>query len=115
MKHLLLAFALLAAGAARSEETWNDVPADMIAESLNGRMVRYDDGATQGFGEDGSTLYRGGNVTSGRWKIEGAKYCSTWPPVDKWVCYSLEASPDGQSLRFTGDDGSKTVGHYLSQ
>lgn len=46
----------------------------------------------QFFDVAGSTRYRerGGEETTGRWRVdENGRYCSQWPPSDRWVCYEV--------------------------
>lgn len=46
----------------------------------------------QYFDPSGNTRYRerGANDTEGRWRIdENGRYCSIWPPSDRWVCYQV--------------------------
>lgn len=49
----------------------------------------------QYFDPGGTTRYReqDGNETEGRWRIdESGRYCSLWPPADRWVCYQVVVS-----------------------
>jgi hypothetical protein len=45
--------------------------------------------------------------------VQGDLYCSVWPPSDRWDCYDIARSARGLDIRFTGDDGSVTVGRYV--
>ena len=55
----------------------------------------------QSFGKNGETIYvdASGAKTFGEWLVRGDKYCSLWPPSDRWVCYEIErgAAADGKS------------------
>lgn len=57
----------------------------------------------QFFSKGGQTIYvdSSGQKTFGQWMVRGDKYCSTWPPSDRWVCYGVE---DGKTA-----DGKPTV------
>jgi hypothetical protein len=54
----------------------------------------------QSFARNGETIYvdASGAKTFGEWLVRGDKYCSLWPPSDRWVCYEMEsgASADGR-------------------
>ena len=46
----------------------------------------------QYFDPSGNTRYRerGDEDSEGRWRIdEDGRYCSLWPPSDRWVCYPV--------------------------
>jgi hypothetical protein len=45
--------------------------------------------------------------------VQGDLYCSVWPPSDRWDCHDVARSARGLDIRFTGDDGSVTVGRYV--
>lgn len=79
----------------------------MEPADLAGHLVTYD-GAHQSFAADGSTIYTAQGPSSGRWRDEGGRYCSVWPPSESWACYGLER--DGARVRFVADDGSATEG-----
>ncbi len=79
----------------------------MAPADLAGHVVTYD-GARQSFAAGGGTIYTAQGPSSGRWRDEGGRYCSVWPPSDQWVCFRLER--DGVRVRFVADDGSVTEG-----
>ncbi len=76
-------------------------------EATKGRSLQY-------FDPTGSTTYQGpGEAPSaGRWRVQGDKYCSSWPPSDGWSCYAVEADPDATppTITFVGDSGKKYPG-----
>jgi hypothetical protein len=46
----------------------------------------------QYFDANGTTRYReqDGPPTEGRWRVDAdGRYCSVWPPSDRWVCYEV--------------------------
>ena len=47
----------------------------------------------QSFAKNGETIYidASGAKTFGEWAVRGGKYCSLWPPSDRWVCYGMES------------------------
>jgi hypothetical protein len=55
----------------------------------------------QSFAKNGETIYidASGAKTYGEWLVRGDKYCSLWPPSDRWVCYGMEsgAAADGKT------------------
>lgn len=64
----------------------------------------------QTFSEDGSTNYRAsGRPSTGRWRVEDNRYCSTWntggTPI--WTCY--EVLRDGDMLIWVDPNGERTV------
>ncbi|MCY1125445.1 hypothetical protein OU426_01135 [Frigidibacter sp. RF13] len=112
MKRLIATVLLFSLPSAVLAEDWTRLTGSDVTNALNARHLVYESGATQGFGEDGSTRYTGGGPTMGQWRVKEHQYCSIWPPSDAWTCYDVERSTDGKSLRFTGPDGSQTVGRY---
>lgn len=50
----------------------------------------------QSFAKNGETIYMdaAGAKTFGQWLVRGDKYCSLWPPSDRWVCYRMESGVD---------------------
>jgi hypothetical protein len=87
-------------------DDWVRLDDDGIRAALAGRTLVYEGGSTQSFAAGGSTTYDG---TSGSWQVEGGRYCSVWPPSDRWACYDV--SRDGARIRFS-DGGSDTIGAY---
>lgn len=101
----------LAAQGALAAETWTPVNGEQIKAALTGHTVFYGNGATQTFSASGDTQYDSGHLQPGRWRVDGNRYCSVWPPSDLWACYDVALGADGQAIRFTADDGSTTDGH----
>lgn len=89
-------------------EGWERLDGGALRAALEGRTLVYADGTVQDFGADGQTLY--GAESRGRWRVEGDRYCSVWPPSDRWACYDVER--DGVRLRFLSEEGAETVGVY---
>lgn len=109
----LLALLVLSLGAATADEAWKVLAGAEATKALSGHILAYANGATQTFSPSGDTGYDSGHLQPGKWRIDGDKYCSVWPPSDQWACYKLEASADGKSLRFTAGDGSTTEGQVV--
>lgn len=106
-----LLLALLLASPACAED-WHALDGAAITAALQARVLRYEDGTTQNFFQDGRTLYEAGSGESwGKWWVEGDRYCSSWPPSDHPACYGVEAQ--GLDIRFTGAGGDVTVGRYV--
>lgn len=97
---------MLVPGAAWSED-WAALKGEAIRSALEARVLRYDDGTLQDFRADGRTLY---GDQWGKWSVQGDRYCSLWPPVDRWDCYDVAVS--GLDVRFTSGAGDETVGRY---
>ncbi|MBN8631618.1 MAG: hypothetical protein J0L76_12255 [Rhodobacterales bacterium] len=90
---------------------WTALDDAGITVALAARVLRYEDGSSQNFFQDGRTLYEaGGGESWGKWWVEGGKYCSSWPPSDVAACYAVEAR--GLDVRFTGQGGEVSVGRY---
>lgn len=82
-----------------------------ITAALSARVVQYTGGQRQDFFADGRTVYEsGGSPSWGQWRVEGDRYCSVWPPSDRWSCY--EVASKGLEIRFQ-DGGEATVGQYV--
>jgi hypothetical protein len=107
MKWVLVWVAL--AGTAGAEE-WRPLTGAEIGPALTARVVQYEDGARQDFMADGRTLY---GDSWGKWRVEGDKYCSQWPPSDGWACYGVEVEAAGLDVRFSVDYGEGVVGRYV--
>jgi hypothetical protein len=107
-----LAFGLVAAGTALAED-WTRLTGPEITGALSARLLSYGNGGTQNFHSDGSTLYESGPPSTGRWRVEGDRYCSVWPPQEHWACYDIDRSASGLEIRFIADDGTETVGRYV--
>ncbi|WP_284163155.1 hypothetical protein [Frigidibacter sp. SD6-1] len=112
MKRLIAAVLLSAVPLGAVAEDWTLLKGSDVTNALNARHLVYESGATQDFGEDGSTRYTGGGPTMGQWRVRDDQYCSVWPPAGTWTCYDVERSADGKSLRFTGPGGDQSVGLY---
>ena len=72
-----------------------------IKSALAGKSVKGERRGTpwtQSFGKGGATTYFSeGRPSPGRWRVDGDRYCSQWPPASRWDCYTmtgdLTASP----------------------
>jgi hypothetical protein len=113
MVTLRAALVLAALASTAIADDWNPLAGDEIRHALTARVLAYPGGETQNFFADGRTLYESGHAQWGRWRVEGDRYCSVWPPSDRWDCYRVERAPRGLDLRFLGDDGSVAVGRYI--
>jgi hypothetical protein len=103
---------LLAAPALAQD--WHPLTGGQIKDALSARVLAYPDDKTQNFFADGRTLYEGGGSAQwGQWRIEGDRYCSVWPPSDRWSCYGVEGEAAGLDLRFVTEGGSVTQGRYI--
>jgi hypothetical protein len=94
-------------------QDWQRLDAPAIKLALTARTLAYDGGATQQFNADGSTVYTTDRASTGAWRLDGAQYCSQWPPSDRWSCYTVARSGSGCDLKFTAGDGSESLGHYV--
>ncbi|MFM2389920.1 MAG: hypothetical protein RLZZ437_1475 [Pseudomonadota bacterium] len=88
-------------------EDWTWLTGPEITTALTGRVVLYDGDHRQEFMADGRTLY---DDRWGYWRVEGDRYCSQWPPSDRWTCYDV--AQNGLEVRFQADDGSTVTGRY---
>ena len=91
-------------------EDWQALAGPQITAALNARVLRYDSGAEQNFFADGRSLYEDGAARWGQWRVQGAQYCSVWPPSDRWACYDVAQL--GLTLRF-GTGAAAVIGHYI--
>lgn len=58
----------------------------------------------QYFDPNGRTTYvSGGRASPGRWSVRGDKYCSQWPPSERWDCYAVTGN--GNRMTFVPDGG----------
>ena len=89
-----LAAALLIAAGAHASDPYQPTQ-QQLDEMLRGNSM---EGIWAGkpymqyFDPSGITRYqeRGNEETEGRWRIdENGRYCSVWPPSDRWVCYQV--------------------------
>ena len=100
------------AGPVRAD-SWHAADGPGAAAALTGKLVVYEGGASQDFAGSGTTTYTDGDSTStGRWGIRDGRYCSVWPPSDRWACYDIALNADGTAVRFTDDSGTQTVGRF---
>jgi hypothetical protein len=72
------------------------VEAAEIAEAVTAGGFLYEDGATQTFDKDGSTVYiEHGRPTRGEWYVDdNGRFCSFWPPGYR-ACYDLRWLVEG--------------------
>ena len=112
MRRVAIVLCATLAGAAQAGE-WSPLDGAAIRTALTERILGYANGAVQAFHASGGTDYDSGGFAPGRWRVEGDRYCSQWPPSDRWTCYGVERSPDGRGLRFIAQDGSATEGRYV--
>jgi hypothetical protein len=92
-------------------QEWVALNGAEITAALTDRSVKYGD-ATQRFYASGRTLYNAGQDSWGYWRVEGDKYCSQWPPGERWDCYRLEKTSDGTQIRFLDPENRPFVGIY---
>ncbi|MGL5010350.1 MAG: hypothetical protein ACRC6I_10740 [Paracoccaceae bacterium] len=104
-----LVLLMFAASPALADD-WATLKGNAITSALTDRLLTYADGARQQFNAGGTTLYENPAPSTGQWRVEGDRYCSQWPPSDRWTCYDVAAN--GLDLRFVADDGSITEGRY---
>jgi hypothetical protein len=105
----ILMMLVLAATPAIAED-WTVLTGDQIRTALTARLLVYEGGARQQFNADGTTRYESPDVSHGQWRVTGDRYCSQWPPSDRWACYDVAAQ--GVDIRFTAGDGSVSTGRY---
>ena len=93
-----------------SQVVWSDerpLSGAEIKSSLSGNTVSgVQDGEAwkQYFDPNGQTTYvSGGRASPGRWAVRGDKYCSQWPPSERWDCY--EVTGNGNRMSFVPDGG----------
>jgi hypothetical protein len=89
---------------------WRALEGAAMRAALEGRRVTYADGAWQEFRASGRTLYNAGRDSWGYWRVQGAFYCSQWPPSDLWACYGVQG--DGAGVRFIDSSGEESVAVY---
>jgi hypothetical protein len=104
---MIVALAALWPGIALAEG-WERLDGPGITAALAARVLGYPDGTLQDFFADGRTLY---GESWGQWEVRGDRYCSVWPPSDRWACHGVDRS--GLDIRFTDDAGATTVGRYV--
>ena len=71
----------------------------------------------QSFEPGGATTYEedGQPPSSGRWRVKGDQYCSSWPPSDGWACYAVRADIDANppTVTWVGESGTAYPGVLL--
>ena len=92
---------------------WQPLVGAEIKDALTSRVLAYPGGQTQNFFANGRTLYESDRTQWGQWRVEGDRYCSVWPPSDRWDCYGVERHARGLGLRFVAGGGTVTEGHYV--
>ena len=108
MRGWIAAGVILVVPVAALAAEWRALDGPAITMALSARVLGYADGTLQDFFADGRTLSGSSN---GRWKVDGDRYCSIWPPSDNWTCYAVDA--DGLDIRFTSPDGTQSIGRYV--
>lgn len=108
MRWVILSMGLLATGAV-AEETIR-LTGEQIMTSLTGQALSYEQGLIQSFGADGSTQY---GDSTGQWRLTDNRYCSVWPPSDRWACFDVYTIDGG--IRFVGDTGELTEGLFVTE
>jgi hypothetical protein len=91
-------------------EDWLPMTGAEITAELTGHALDYGD-AVQTFEAGGRTVYTTTSDSVGGWRVEGDRYCSVWPPSDRWACYGMEAAPG--KVRFLGTGGDVTEGRLV--
>ena len=88
-------------------QEWTALDGAEIAAALTGQVLDYET-AWQSFRASGRTLYHAGQDSWGYWQVQGARYCSQWPPNALWSCYDVARR--GPQIRFTGDFEDVSIG-----
>lgn len=96
-------------GAGWAEDAWRTLKGKEIGAALADRTVGYNNGQRQEFHADGRTRY--GEGSWGNWTVRKDRYCSVWPPSDRWTCYGVQVKDD--LVRFTEKGGASTTGRYV--
>jgi hypothetical protein len=96
-------------------DQWRPVPSTDIVSTIVGKTVLYDDGNSQVFAADGTTLYVDrGHDTHGGWRVRDGLFESVWPPFQRWDGYRIEISADGERIRFLSPHGSIFGGRFAA-
>lgn len=74
------------AGAAAAEE--RALSGAEIAALLP-TVVSTGERSRQTFETTGGTMYVEDRPSHGRWRVDGDRYCSQWPPSEHWSCYDV--------------------------
>jgi len=68
----------------------------------------------QYFAESGETDYvaADGKRSSGQWRMEADRYCSLWPPAERWSCYTVtgDTTADPPTIVWTDAAGFAAKG-----
>ena len=107
IKAALVAIWLICPAPAAADD-WERLDGPGIKAALSARVLGYPDGTLQDFFADGRTL---NGDSAGRWEVRGDRYCSVWPPSDRWACYLVDRNR--LDIRFTDDAGDMTIGRYV--
>lgn len=91
-------------------EDFRALTGDEILDALTGQRLDYGNGVWQTFDENMLTQYFSGRASSGCWAVREDRYCSLWPPSDRWACYDVLQS--GDTIRFVDDTGGFTDGAF---
>lgn len=94
-------------------EDWVTLDSAEITAALAARVLAYTEAPSdkpdlQDFFADGRTLF---NDQWGRWDVRDGRYCSTWPPSERWSCFDVARR--GLDIRFTSDEGEAVIGRYV--
>ena len=92
---------------------WQPPDGAEINDALRSRVLAWPGGQTQNFLADGRTLYESDRAQWRQWRVEGERYCSVWPPSDRWNCTGVERHARGLDLRFVADGGTVTEARYV--
>lgn len=94
---------------------WRAVAPTDIVDAIAGKTVLYDDGNSQVFAADGTTLYvDNGHDTHGAWRVRDGLFESVWQPSQRWDGYRIEISADGERIRFLSPHGSIFGGRFVA-
>lgn len=104
MQMIRLIFAVLIGSTPAIAQDWTPMSGAEIDSALRGNRVAYADG-WQDFHQTGRTLYMVGQESWGRWRVDGDRYCSLWPPSEHWDCYDMTISTDGNTVKFISPGG----------
>ncbi len=101
----------VAANAQERPLTGEEIRAALAGKSVTGE--RRGKSWSQSFDESGATTYvSDGRPSPGRWRVDGDRYCSQWPPASRWDCYKmtgdLTASPP--TVTWIYPDGTRWPG-----
>ena len=92
----MLAFAVVGVAQAVAEEIKLSGPE--IKAALTGNTVSGEHKGkawNQSFEKNGVTTYTSESGPSpGRWRVEGDRYCSQWPPASRWDCYEMSGDSE---------------------